>query len=109
MDAKPYPKEITRVNTQDIKILWRDGHESIFEPRYIRTNCQCAQCVDENTGKKILDETKVQADVKPLNISPVGRYAIHITWSDGHTSGIFTFEHLRNLCKCQRCLESKQK
>ncbi len=36
-------------------------------------------------------------------MSPVGRYAYKITWSDGHDTGIFTLEHLRALCECPEC------
>jgi len=30
----------------------------------------------------------------------VGRYAVQIAWTDGHDSGIYTFEYLRELCPC---------
>jgi len=39
----------------------------------------------------------VPADVHPLQIRPVGRYAIQIDWSDGHQSGIYPFRRLRGL------------
>lgn len=108
MADTPSPKEITRANKDDIKIIWRDGHESVYTPFYMRTNCQCASCVDENTGKKVLNVKTVDPGVHPLNISPVGRYAIHITWSDGHTSGIFSFEYLRKLCPCETCTQTRK-
>ena len=43
------------------------------------------------------------SDIKPVTIEPVGNYAIHIDWSDGHRSGIFSFEHLRQICPCKEC------
>jgi DUF971 family protein len=36
---------------------------------------------------------------------PVGHYAYKITWNDGHDTGIFTLEHLRELCQCAECLQ----
>ena len=39
----------------------------------------------------------VPAEVKPVQIKPVGRYAVQIYWTDGHDSGIYTFENLRGL------------
>jgi DUF971 family protein len=45
----------------------------------------------------------VPADVRPLRIQPVGRYAIQIDWSDGHTTGIYPFRRLRELCECSVC------
>jgi DUF971 family protein len=32
-----------------------------------------------------------------LQCEPVGAYAIRIHWNDGHNSGIYSYEHLRNL------------
>jgi ATP-binding protein involved in chromosome partitioning len=49
------------------------------------------------TGVRRLDPNAIAKDVWPQNISPVGRYALHFQWSDGHGSGIYTFEHLRKL------------
>ena len=48
-------------------------------------------------GDKLLDPGSFPADVHPLSISQVGRYAIHIQWSDGHSTGIYTFQRLREL------------
>jgi DUF971 family protein len=36
----------------------------------------------------------------------VGRYAIRFHWSDGHSTGIYTFEHLRELCPCPICADN---
>ena len=78
-----------------LAITWTDGHESTYDVRQLRLACPCAQCIDEMTGKKILAEATVPAEVKPVVINPVGRYAIHIEWSDGHRTGIYTYVHLR--------------
>jgi DUF971 family protein len=51
------------------------------------------------TGRKILDETTVPDNVHPLSIEPVGRYAIQINWSDGHRTGIYTWERLDDLSR----------
>lgn len=102
------PVEIKRANVHDVAIDWDDGHASVYVARELRLACPCANCVDEMTGRKRLDDTDVPADVHPLGISPVGRYAIHFQWSDGHTSGIYTFEHLRRVCPCAECANSSQ-
>ena len=54
------------------------------------------------TGRPLLNEQDVPADVRPVKIVPVGRYGVQITWSDGHDTGIYTFENLRALCPCCR-------
>jgi DUF971 family protein len=43
------------------------------------------------------------SDVYALQITAVGRYAISIAWSDGHTTGIYSYETLRQICPCESC------
>jgi len=35
--------------------------------------------------------------------SMVGRYAISFAWSDGHTTGIYPYEYLLEMCECEAC------
>ncbi len=93
----PIPAEISRANEYDVRIRWDDGHENVYPARDLRLSCSCAICVSETTGDELLDPRSVPADVHPLSISQVGRYAIHIQWSDGHATGIYTFKRLREL------------
>jgi DUF971 family protein len=80
-----------------LAILWRDGHRSEYPPRVLRLNCRCAGCIDERTGKPILDPATVPEDIYPLAIHYVGRYALRFDWSDGHGTGIYPFELLREI------------
>ena len=97
MTEAPVPKAMRQAGPGQLAIDWTDGHSSVYDVRALRLACPCAQCVDEMTGKKTLDEASVPADVKPVVINPVGRYAIHIDWSDGHRTGIYTYAYLRSL------------
>jgi DUF971 family protein len=87
----------------ELEVVWADGHVSRFEVVFLRRACRCAHCVDEWSGQQILKPESVSADVRPRRIEPVGRYAIHIDWSDGHSSGIYSFDYLRQLCPCEPC------
>ena len=98
----PVPAEIGRANLFDIKVKWQDGHESLYPAKSLRLSCPCAGCVDEVTGER-RPSALVPHDVKPLGIQLVGRYAISIQWSDGHSTGIYAFEKLRKLCPCGEC------
>jgi ATP-binding protein involved in chromosome partitioning len=80
-----------------LRIRWADGHTSEFEPRLLRLRCRCAGCVEEMTGRPILDPASVPADVYPLEIRYMGRYALTFHWSDGHGTGIYPFDMLRGL------------
>jgi len=97
------PKEITRSGKHDVKVIWNDGHESVYQARMLRLACCCAGCVEEMTGRRTLRAESIPSDVHPLSIKLVGRYGIQIQWSDGHGTGIYTFQYLRELCACDRC------
>ena len=96
------PLEIGRAGQHDLKIRWADGHESVYPARELRLKCPCAGCIDEMTGQMRVIATSVAQDVHPLKIDLVGRYAVSILWSDGHNTGIYSFEKLRKLCPCCR-------
>lgn len=97
------PLEIGRANVHDVKIMWQDGHVSVYPARELRLKCPCAGCVDEMTGNIRLVATTIPEDVHPLQINPVGWYAVNMRWSDGHHTGIYAFGYLRKLCPCQVC------
>lgn len=90
------PERIERVGQTALKIRWADGHESIYSWSALRTQCPCAAC--RETGHREEDSS-----IHPLELAPVGRYALTIRWSDGHTTGIFSHEYLRSLCACEAC------
>jgi DUF971 family protein len=94
------PVEIGRANVHDVRIRWQDGHESVYPARELRLACPCAACLDETTGVIRLISSSVPEGVQPLKIELTGRYAMTVHWSDGHHTGIYTFELLRKLCPC---------
>jgi len=93
------PKRIERRDDGGLAIEWDDGEAQEVSGRALRLACPCASCLDEWTGEKILDGSRVAADVRVESISPVGRYGHSIRFSDGHSTGIFTHEHLRGVAK----------
>lgn len=96
-DPATTPTEIAQSGPRELRIAWGDGVEQRYDVRALRLACGCASCVDEWTGEERLDPDNVPEDVHPLRIEPVGRYAIQIEWSDGHSSGIYPFRRLRQL------------
>jgi ATP-binding protein involved in chromosome partitioning len=91
------PKE---VNTQDEKvtvITWEDSKVSRYPNRYLRSMCPCAQCVNENTGERMISIESIDPNVRLVSVSPVGRYALHFQWSDGHGTGLYSFDTLHKL------------
>ena len=103
----PIPQHIHR-GEREVVLTWDDNHEGTFPARQLRLACQCAHCVDEMTGKPLLDPAAVPQDVAARSIGLVGNYAIRIDWSDGHATGIYTYELLAALCPCDRCKAERQ-
>ncbi len=88
-------------------ITWSDGHVSRYGYRALRQRCPCAMCVHEWTGENLLDPSRVPADISPRQVAQVGAYALRFTWSDGHSTGIYTFALLRSLCECEACTRER--
>ncbi|HJY70993.1 MAG TPA: DUF971 domain-containing protein, partial [Streptosporangiaceae bacterium] len=82
-------------DTRTLSVLWEDGQRNDFDVRDLRLACRCAVCVEEMSGRPLLDPKSVRPDVTPRTITSVGNYAITISWNDGHSTGIYSFEHLR--------------
>ncbi|MEE3371454.1 MAG: DUF971 domain-containing protein [Planctomycetota bacterium] len=93
----PTPTRITPVrDTLCLEITWPE--EKVQVPfRHIREQCPCAQCVHEITGERLLDPATLPADIHIVDMQLVGNYALKIRWSDGHDTGLFTWESLAKL------------
>ncbi len=112
LESRKKPIDVkVRVSTgEGVDITWADGHTSHFDFAYLRDNCPCALCNDEREKLKkvgggaatsVLPMFKPKVTAKGANA--VGNYAVQIQFSDGHATGIFSFEHLRELCPCVQC------
>lgn len=85
-----------------IEIEWSDGCTATYTTQLLRNACPCATCRDKRAAPVAANLLPVlnSAELTPLSISgmePVGQYAYKIIFSDGHDSGIFTLEYLREL------------
>ncbi|MDH5559450.1 MAG: DUF971 domain-containing protein [Deltaproteobacteria bacterium] len=76
-------------------IIWQDDYHSAYDYWELRTSCPCAECVDELTGEKILDDSKVDKNIHPVKSQYIGNYALRIYWSDQHSVGMFSLKDLR--------------
>jgi DUF971 family protein len=107
---KPMDVKVHVTSGEGVQITWSDGHTSKYPFPYLRDLCPCALCNDEReknlrlgskTGTSVLPMFKPRVTAKSANA--VGNYAIQIHFSDGHTTGIYSFEHLREICPCEQC------
>ncbi len=82
---------------QVLELAWTDGRADRLPYRFLRGMCPCASCRDEWTGERILDPASIRPDLKLEGMEAVGSYAVRLSWNDGHSSGLFTWESLRKL------------
>ncbi len=115
MDQRTKPVDVkVYVSTgAGVDITWSDGHTSHYDFVYLRDQCPCALC-EENRKKKTAPAsgptapaTTVLPMFKPKagarGAKAMGHYAIQIDFTDGHATGIYSFEYLRTICPCEAC------
>ena len=98
-----------------VEIDWKDGHKSAWSFTWLRNACPCATCYEERdrTGRELgagRPKTEVQqalaiyeAPIRPVEVTPAGKYALKFKWSDGHQTGIYSWTYLRRVCQCPIC------
>lgn len=113
--ASADPEHIAISKSKGIDIDWKDGHHSSYGVALLRDECPCAVC----TGAHGTTPQKTSFSKPPSpfqmykpaprmdDVEAVGAYAIRIHWNDGHSSGIYSYDHLRSICPCEACLARK--
>ncbi len=96
-DDKKIPTKIGAPGLATLDIEWNDGKKSSYPVRPLRFECPCAACVNELTGEKMLKIESIPQNILIKGIYPVGRYALQIVWSDGHSTGLYGYDYLRKL------------
>lgn len=112
MDLSEYeraePAHLGWSDAGDVRIVWKDAHESVYPLAYLREHCPCASCrgthgppttlVRQSRGGLPIVQKKREPSFEVKSVVPVGNYAIRFTWGDGHDGGIYSWRLLRSLC-----------
>jgi DUF971 family protein len=99
----PYPTNLELRAEDKLAITWSDGQVREYTFRELRDKCPCATCREKRSAPAQpapLLPVLAAAQLQPLKIvdmSPVGNYAYGIAFSDGHDTGIYTLDLLREL------------
>lgn len=96
---------------REMRIRWQDGHESVYTFDLLRRECPCALCNDQRNKRSagglnlmVLGGPVIKAgEIQASEVKPIGRYAVNFVWSDGHDSGIYSYNFLREICPCPAC------
>jgi DUF971 family protein len=105
------PERISISRSKGIAIDWKDAHHSEYPLQYLRDHCPCATCTGAHGTPPAREQANPLQLFKPalkiVEVEPVGNYAIRIVWNDGHATGIYSYEHFRNICPCPECSSRK--
>jgi DUF971 family protein len=98
---------------QTLDIRWADGHASVYPLKYLRGECPCAACRTTREEARSNPFRVIGPNERPpvpviTDIQPMGRYGMQIFWQDGHSTGIYTFEYLREICPCDACRAARK-
>src|SRR5947209_4414206 len=81
---------------------WSDGVRAVYPLRFLRAQCPCASCRDVREQRssdpfRVLPSHLLEPNSELAGVEPVGRYGMRLRWGDGHDTGIYTYEYLREL------------
>ena len=116
---KPASVKIHVSSGAGVDIGWADGHASHFDFVYLRDHCPCATCNDERVKKDSMAESSLgfasspalpmfKPKPKAQSAQAVGQYAIQISFTDGHSTGIYSYDLLRSICPCSECAAKRR-
>jgi DUF971 family protein len=118
LDPRKKPADVkVHVSTgAGVDIVWADAHASHYDFAYLREQCPCAMCDDERRkqGEHPAPGSVPEAAALPMfkprprarAAKTVGHYALQIDFSDGHTTGIYSYDYLRTVCPCAACAQA---
>ncbi len=93
-----HPVKIKIVDKKNLLIIWDDKDEELLNLKMLRKLCPCATCLaDREKQSKMYIPIFADNQITVKTINQVGKYAIQITWNDGHSTGIYEYPFLKNL------------
>ena len=96
----------TIYNSED-NVFSFEGEDNFISSANLRRDCKCASCVEELSGRQILQPSDVSENIRPLKMEPCGNYALSVDWSDGHRS-LYPFRQIKSLLqKTEEVAETK--
>lgn len=113
--TEPVSVKIFLTTGEGVAIEWRDAHQSRYTFPYLREQCPCANCRERRARGQDVHQSKIitplplyQEPARALQAEAVGHYAVRFTFSDGHATGIFSFDYLRRICPCDKCAAERK-
>ena len=85
--------------SREVELTYNDGKAWRLTCEYLRVFSPSAEVRGHGEGEAILQTGKI--NLRATDVEPVGNYGLKFIFEDGHDSGIYTWEYLRELCEHQ--------
>lgn len=93
---QPWPVELKLVDQKRaLHICWDDKRHDTLDAEYLRVESPSAEVQGHTPAEKQIVPGKRNVTIK--DVIAVGSYAVRLVFSDGHSTGIFTWRYLRKL------------
>ncbi len=95
------PKSITRPKPFLLTVEFSDGYRATVKLEKFRKECPCAACKGEEIMGQVVAPPMMQMFSPGQNelksLTPVGNYAVTAVWGDGHDTGIYSWDYMREI------------
>lgn len=96
-DPEALPTDVTLARGgRALRLTWADGTAAALSAEALRGGCRCAWCTRDRIQNRFPAAFEA---VAVTTVAPMGGYALHLGFSDGHARGIYPFVYLRDLAR----------
>lgn len=107
-DPRTIPEKVEADTDVGLRVTWADGHVSRWDLLTIRRACRCAACGEIRRAGGRVAPPPFSGELDVVDAELVGDYGVTFTWSDGHATGIYTWDRLREGCPCGACRRERR-
>ncbi|MEQ8317374.1 MAG: DUF971 domain-containing protein [Phycisphaerales bacterium] len=102
MNQEPAPASLDLDRVKGLTVRWQDGSESFYPLAYLRRMSPSADMRQlreemQTNPLVVVPDSGSGSELRAVDAQLVGRYAIRVTFSDGHRTGIFSWDYLRSI------------
>ncbi|MBL8382108.1 MAG: DUF971 domain-containing protein [Burkholderiales bacterium] len=92
----PYPTDILlHQQSRRLEVAFSDGARFMLSFEFLRVHSPSAEVRGHGPGQEVLQTGKRDVEIRALE--PVGNYALQPEFSDGHSTGIYSWDYLYDL------------
>lgn len=94
----PVPEEIrVKQSTREVELCFGQGESYLLSFEFLRVMTPSAEARGHGPGQAVLQVGKKEIEIE--QVDPVGNYAVRFVFSDGHSTGIYSWDYLYRICR----------